>query len=221
MAPPNDQQIVPAGDKQIVSIKGATIESMEKFLSDNSKADYIESNPDKYNAKELDEINGGLLTGMKSELKINEADFACHVTYFLLRAAKISTSASVEYKYEYEYLLKNQKYVVKDNWVFPLVRRLCKKFGRANPLRSYCATLSELYLIAAPMYNDLFRCKSFARKGLPPGKEYLGADFVSGGELHLDGNARAVVVTAAKMALERSVYSGKDNEVVNLLYFRM
>jgi hypothetical protein len=192
-------------------------DKLERYFSNTTydSCEFVDS--DRFNSLEIDEICGVLKEGFKTHLKTVDEDFPIHITWFLIRAAKVSTSERTTYKYSYSYEIKGMKYVVQDSWIFPTVKSATKKFGRQNSVRVFCSTFSEYYLVvAAKLDPAVFTGRCFARKGLPAKREYLGADFVNGNESVLEDRERAMSIVATENTLKRASFNLAEKSLISL-----
>nr|AAB16808.1 coat protein homolog [Beet yellows virus]AAC25119.1 minor coat protein [Beet yellows virus]AAF14304.1 minor capsid protein [Beet yellows virus]QWT83566.1 minor coat protein [Beet yellows virus]QWT83629.1 minor coat protein [Beet yellows virus] len=208
--------LAPEGRGDLIHFTENTRDAMETFFNSYDLAEYSEVNPNKLNRKETDELLGVIRERFKSELVITDEDFVKHLAFALIRAANITTSTKVNYVGAYEYTIGGKKFLVKDAWVFPLIKECMKKFNKPNPVRTFCATFEDAYIVIARSLPKLFLNRTIGKRGIPSGYEFLGADFLTATSVCLNDHEKAIVLQASRAAIDRAVSSSVDGKIVSL-----
>nr|QXP00807.1 mCP [Grapevine leafroll-associated virus 2] len=191
-------------------------DAVDKFFSELKNENYSSVDSSRLSDLEVKEVLEKSRESFKSELASKDEHFVYHIIFFLIRCAIISTSEKVKYVGGHTYVVEGKTYTVNDAWVFNMIKGLTKKYKRVNGLRAFCCACEDLYLTAAPTMSERFKTKSIGNKGLPVGKEYLGADFLSGTSKLMSDYDRAITITAAKNAVDRSAFTGNERRIVSL-----
>nr|BBK15492.1 CPm [Carnation yellow fleck virus] len=206
----------PEDNVGIVRFSDNTRDAIESYFNNYDLTDYTEVNPNKLNRKEADELLGIIQERFKSDLVIAEEDFIKHLAFVLIRAANITTSTKVNYVGAYGYTIGGKEFNVKDAWIFPLLKDCMKKFGKPNPVRTFCSTFEDAYLVSARSIPRTFLNRTIGKRGIPTGYEYLGADFLTGTSVLLNDHEKAIVLQASRAAVERAASSSVDGKIVSL-----
>nr|QBZ78575.1 minor capsid protein [Grapevine leafroll-associated virus 2] len=191
-------------------------EAVDKFFNELRNENYSSVDSSRLSDQEVKEVLEKSKESFKSELASTDDHFVYHIIFFLIRCAIISTSDKVKYVGSHKYVVEGKTYTVNDNWVFNMMKGLTKQYKRVNGLRAFCCACEDLYLSVAPMMSERFKTKAIGMKGLPAGKEYLGADFLSATSKLMSDHDRAVSIVAAKNAVDRSAFTGGERKIVSL-----
>nr|QOU11823.1 minor capsid protein [Grapevine leafroll-associated virus 2] len=191
-------------------------EAVDKFFNELRNENYSSVDSSRLSDQEVKEVLEKSKESFKSELASTDEHFVYHIIFFLIRCAIISTSDKVKYVGSHKYVVEGKTYTVQDVWVFDMIKGLTKQYKRVNGLRAFCCACEDLYLTVAPAMSERFKTKAIGMKGLPVGKEYLGADFLSGTSRLMSDHDRAVSIVAAKNAVDRSAFTGGERKIVSL-----
>ncbi|ABI23187.1 CPm [Strawberry chlorotic fleck-associated virus] len=175
-----------------------------------------ESSIDHYTSEEIPKVLNDLQTFLITKYSIRPEHILSHAAMIVKRAATISTSmeARLVPGSHISYDLKTSDgtvlhYKLEDTVVFGYIRTWKDEVSNPNPVRKLRCTLEILHEWLAHKRPEIYETKRTTKLGLPKGKAYLGADFLSGNVSTLSEHDRAILLRSSEVALNRPSKSPK------------